>query len=65
VERWVGEGRKVSLVGPGASDAAILQEAIEELQKRKIAGAAMFLVKVKAHQEEPQKPTFKQTRLFQ
>jgi len=47
VERWVGEGGKVTSVG--APDADILLEAIEELRKRTTAGAATFLVKVKAH----------------
>jgi len=44
---WVGEGGEATLVG--TPDADILREAIEELRKRTIAGAAMFLVKVKAH----------------
>jgi len=51
VKNWVGEGGKATLVG--APDADILREAIEELQKRITAGAAMFLVKVKAHRGEP------------
>jgi len=51
VKRWVGEGGKSTLVG--APDADILPEAIEELQKRTTAGAATFLVKVKAHRGEP------------
>jgi len=46
VKRWVGEGGKATLVG--APDADILLEAIEELRKRTTAGAATFLVKVKA-----------------
>jgi len=46
VKRWVGEGGKVTLVG--APDADILLGAIEELRKRTTAGAATFLVKVKA-----------------
>ena len=37
----------------GAPDADILLEAIEELRKNKTAGAATFLVKVKAHRGEP------------
>ena len=50
----------------GAPDADILLEVIEELQKRTTAGAATFLVNVKAHRGEPaKKPTSKQTRLFQ
>jgi len=51
VKRWVGEGGKATLVG--APDAEILLEAIEKLRNRTIAGAATFLVKVKAHREEP------------
>jgi len=51
VKRWVREGEKVTLVG--APDANILLEAIEELPKRRTAGAATFLVKVKAHRGEP------------
>jgi len=51
VKKWVREGRKATLVG--APDANILLEAIEELQKRTTAGAATFLVKVKAHRGEP------------
>ena len=60
-KRWVGEGRKASLVTD------ILLEAIEELRKRTTAEAATFLVKVKAHEENLQmkKPTSKQTRRFQ
>ena len=43
---------KVTLIGaPG--DADILLEAIEELRKRTTAGAATFLIKVKAHRGEP------------
>ena len=37
----------------GAPDADILLEAIKELWKRTTVGAATFLVKVKAHHEEP------------
>ena len=47
----VGEGGKAMLVG--VPDANILLEAIEELRKRTTAGAATFLVKVKAHRREP------------
>jgi len=36
----------------GAPDADILREAIEELPKRTTAGAATFLVKVKARRGE-------------
>ena len=67
VKRWVGEGGKATLVG--APDADILLEAIEELRKRTTAGAATFLVKVKAlrikENLQMKKPTSKQTRLFQ
>jgi len=52
-KRWLGEGGKTTLVG--APDANILREAIEELRKRTTAGAATFLVKVKAHRGEPAK----------
>jgi len=51
VQRWVGKGGKATLVG--APDADILWEAIEELQNRRTARAATFLVKVKAHRGEP------------
>jgi len=51
VKRWVGEGGKVT--SGGAPRADILLEAIEELRKRITAGAATFLVKVKAHQRKP------------
>jgi len=51
VKKWVGEGGKATLVG--APDADILLEAIEELRKRRSAGTATFLVKVKAHRGEP------------
>jgi len=46
VKRWVSGGGKATLAG--APDADILLETIEELRK-KTAGAATFLVKVKAH----------------
>jgi len=51
VKRWVGEGGKARLVV--APDADISLEAIDELRKRTTAGAATFLVKVKAHRAEP------------
>jgi len=38
---------------PKFSDADILAAAIERLRKRIAAGTANFLVKVKAHREEP------------
>ena len=47
---WVGEGGKATLVG--APDEDILLGAIETLRKRTTAGAAKFLVKVKAHRGE-------------
>jgi len=50
-KRWIGKGGKATLVG--APDADILLEAIKELRKRATAGAAMFVVKVKAHRGEP------------
>jgi len=57
VNRWIGEGGRqhVSLVG--APDADILAEAIKILQKRIAAGTAIFLVKVKAHREQPANKT--------
>jgi len=51
VNRWICEGGKATLVR--APDADILAAAIEILQKRIAAGTATFLVKVKAHREEP------------
>jgi len=51
VKRWVGEGGKATLVK--APDVDILRKAIEEVRKKTTAGAAMFLVKVKAHRGEP------------
>jgi len=50
VKRWVGEGGKPTLAGAPVAD--ILLEAIKELRKRTTAGAATFLVKVKAHRGE-------------
>jgi len=47
VKRWVGEGGKTTLIGAPFAD--ILLEEIEEFHKRTSAGAATFLVKVKAH----------------
>jgi len=49
--RWVFDGGKATLAG--AQDIYILQEEIEELRKRTTAGAATFVVKVKAHRGEP------------
>ena len=51
VKTWEGENGKATLVK--TPDVDILREAIEELRKRTTAGAAMFLVKVKAHRGEP------------
>jgi len=50
LKRWVGKDVKTTLVG--APDVDIL-EATEELQNRTTAGAATFLVKVKAYRGEP------------
>jgi len=51
VKRWVGEGGNATLVGALVVDISL--EAIIELEKRTPAGAATFLVKVKAHRGEP------------
>jgi len=51
VNRWISEGGKSTL--GGAPEADILAAAIEILEKRIAAGTATFLVKVKAHREEP------------
>jgi len=53
VNRWIGEGGKVTLVG--APDADILAAAIEILRKGIAVGIATFmlLVKMKAHRGEP------------
>jgi len=51
VNRWIGEGGNVTLVG--APDTDILAAAIETLRKRIATGTAAFLVKVKAHRGEP------------
>ena len=48
----LGEGGNTTLV-VGAPDANIILEAIEEVRKGTTAGAATFLVKVKAHRGEP------------
>ena len=45
--------RGTPVTKPMLRDADILLEAIEELRKRTTAGAATFLVKVKAHRGEP------------
>jgi len=50
---WIGEGHPGKATLVGAPDADILAAAIEILQKRIAAGTATFLVKVKAHREEP------------
>jgi len=51
INRLVCEGGKATLLE--APDADILLEAIEELRKRKTAGAATFLNNVKVHRGEP------------
>ena len=51
VRKWVGEGAKATLVGIANAD--ILEAIIEKLRARVQAGAATFLVKVKAHRGEP------------
>jgi len=55
VKRWVGEGGKATLVG--APDADILREVIEVLRKRTLAGAATFLVKLKACKRRSRHPS--------
>ena len=64
-ERVVGEGRKARL--GGAPDADILREAIAELHERTMAGATMFLIKVKECQGESANEAdgIRQTGLFQ
>ena len=49
--RWIGEGGKATLVG--TPDANILVAANEILWKRIAVGTATFLVKARAHWEEP------------
>ena len=51
VGKWIGEGAKATLVGVANAD--ILEKIIEKLRARIQAGAATFLVKVKAHRGEP------------
>ena len=51
VKRWVDEGAKATLTGVPNAD--ILRDIIVEFQKRTIAGAVTFLVKVNAHRGEP------------
>jgi len=48
----VGEGGKATLVEAPDTLADILLEAIEEPRKRRTAGTATFLIKVKAHRGE-------------
>ena len=50
-EKWIGEGSKVCMAT--VKDADILRAVIERLRKRIEAGAATFLVKIKAHRGEP------------
>ena len=51
IEKWIGEGSKVCMAT--VKDADILRAVIERLRKRIEAGAATFLVKIKAHRGEP------------
>ena len=51
VGKWVGEGAKATLVGVANAD--IFEKIIEKIRARVQAGAATFLVKVKAHRGEP------------
>ena len=51
VLRWVGEGAKTTLAT--APDADILRRILEVLRERIEAGAATFLIKIKAHRGEP------------
>ena len=45
--------RNSDVIIVGAPNAHIVREAIEEFRRRTTAGAAAFLVKVKAHRGEP------------
>ena len=51
VLQWVGEGAKTTLAT--APDADILRRILEVLRVRIEAGAATFLIKIKAHRGEP------------
>jgi ribonuclease HI len=51
VLRWVGEGAKTTLAT--VPDADILSRILEVLRERIEAGAATFLIKIKAHRGEP------------
>ena len=52
VLRWVGEGAKTTLATvPDIAD--ILRRILEVLRERIEAGAATFLIKIKAHRGEP------------
>ena len=51
LRKWIGEGHRATLADKVNAD--ILKEIIEALRRRVEAGAATFLVKVKAHRGEP------------
>ena len=51
IRKWIGEGHRATLADKVNAD--ILKEIIEALRRRVEAGAATFLVKVKAHRGEP------------
>ena len=51
LRKWIGEGRRATLADKVNAD--ILRGIIEALRQRVEAGAATFLVKVKAHRGEP------------
>jgi ribonuclease HI len=51
VDRWVGQGGKVSLAN--TADADILEYILTKLAARIVAKSRTFLVKVKAHRGEP------------
>jgi len=46
VKKWIGEGRKETLIGALDADHSSLREAIEDFLKTRTAGATKFLVKV-------------------
>ena len=49
IHRWIGCGAKLIL--SKSPDADVLKKIIIKLQKRVLAGAAILLVKVKAHKK--------------
>ena len=51
IDKWIGEGSKVCMAA--VKDADILTTIVGRLRKRIEAGAATFLVKIKAHRGEP------------